>query len=379
MWLFTSSILVHGFDISLSGTVKDDLGKPVADAKVTTTYYQYSKLADKVATMSDSLGRFNLEVTNLSITNQERFYLNAITQFSVKNNMLEFTSSSQVISGQLEVLSIDGKKLFSVPLKRANRGRQSLTLPVKNSFGLYILKLNVNGTIYSGNLLCLGMWNCALTGLEYKQSSGKSAQISDNASIDTLIVTKKNFIDSRMPINSYKKTEMNETVSGGVLRTLFGISDTMITGWNPGKSTTDSSFTLWNTSDIYSNIDGGGVKYVVNGMRQMADLCMTGQTNQDGSIQQLVPQSSFIMDFGTDNTAKKMYQFIKNDKYDSDALNLDGYSDSVVFITPSLSGITLFSYYKQFYFELCLNNFVSTESAVAAGKVFLEHFISRVK
>jgi hypothetical protein len=173
---------------------------------------------------------------------------------------------------------------------------------------------------------------------------------------------------SRVPLNSYTKKDIEVATSEGILRKLFLISNTMITGWKIGKSTVDSSFTLWNSADIYSNIDGGGAKYVVNGMKQMADLSMNGPKNSDGTTQKLVPQSSFIMDFGTDATATNMYQYMK-----------DPYYDSLAYVTKSISGITLFSYYKQFYFELCMDNFPSYESAMAAGKMFLEYFISKVK
>ncbi|MBN1602208.1 MAG: carboxypeptidase regulatory-like domain-containing protein [Chitinispirillaceae bacterium] len=377
--MLTSVTFIHGFDISLSGTVKDEQGKPVADAKVTTTYYQYSDLTDKVVTKTDSLGNFKLEVSNLSIRHQERFYLNAVTQFSIKNNILNFTTSSQVVSGRLELLTLDGKKAISVPLQRSVRGRQSVHLPSNHSYGLYILRLNVNGVIYIGNLLCLGPWKHSLTGFEYKQPGGKSALINENIIIDTLLVTKKNCIDTRIPIESYTESDLSPLLSAGVLRKYFQLSDTIIEGWRPGRSTPDSSFTLWNTSDIYSNINGGGVKYVVNGMLQAADLCMEGPKNSDGSFQMLVAQSSFIMDFGTDNAAQKMYHYIKEDCFDSDASTLPGLSDSIAFVTTALSGITLYSYSKQFYFELCLGNFPTTEGAITIGKTFLDCFISRIE
>jgi hypothetical protein len=376
--LLLNIIAVYGFNISLSGTVKDDFGKPVAGATVTTTYYNYSDLSELVITKTDTLGHFNLKVDNLSIRHQERFYLNAVTKFCIKNNVLEFTSSSHVISGKLDIVTTDGKIAHSVPLKRSSRGKQMVVLPSDNSFGVYILRLNVNGTIYTGNLLCLGMWKYALTGLEYKQIGGVSLS-NANTIIDTLVVMKKNMLVSRVPLNSYTKTDIAVTETEGILRKIFLISDTMVTGWKMGKSTVDSSFTLWNSADIYSNIDGGGAKYVVNGMKQMADLYMKGSTNSDGTTQSLVPQSSFIMDFGTAVTAKNMYQYMKDQFYDSDALKLPGYSDSLAYVTKSISGITLFSYCKQFYFELCMDNFPSHESAMTAGKMFLEFFISKVK
>lgn len=377
--MLTSVAFIHGFDISLSGTVKDEQGIPVADATVTTTCYQYSDLADKVVTTTDSLGDFNLEITNLSIRHQERFYLNAVTQFSIKNNILDFITSSQVVSGRLELLTLDGKKTFSVPLQRSVRGKQSVNLPSNHSYGLYILRLNLNGVIYTGNLLCLGPWKYSLTGLENKQSGGKSASTKGNTVIDTLLVTKKNCIDTKIPIQSYTKSGLLPTLSAGVLRKIFKISDTIIEGWKPGRSTPDSSFTLWNTSDIYANINGGGVKYVMNGMLQTADICMEGPKNSDGSVQKMVAQSSFIMDFGTENAAQNMYLYIKEDRFDSDATTLSGVHDSIAFITTALSGITLYSYYKQFYFELCLGDFPTIEEATTTGKLFLDYFISRVE
>jgi hypothetical protein len=376
--MLTCVTFIHGFDISLSGTVRDEQGNPVPDATVTTTCYQYSDLADKVVTTTDSQGHFKLEVAGLSIRHQERSYLDAVTQFSIKNNTLNFATSSQVVSGQLELLTLDGKKVFSVPLQRT-RSKQSVHLPANYSYGLYVFRLNVNGIIYTGNILCLGPWKYSLTGLEYKHPGGRSSMTDHNTIIDTLLITKKNFINTRIPIGSYTKSDLLSTLSSGVLRKFFQISDTIIEGWKPGRSTVDSSFTLWNTSDIYLNINGGGVRYVVNGMVQAADLCMEGPKNSDGSVQRLLAQSSFIMDFGADTTARFFYQSTKEDYFDSEARLLPGSDDSTAFITTALSGITIYSYYKQFYFELCLADFPTIDGAIATGKEFLDYFISRVE
>ena len=376
--LLLGSVHVSAQDIAISGTVTDENGNPVANAVVTTTAYRYSDYADQVYAESDTAGYFSLVAHVVAIGREKKFVQPVCTPLSIKNNALNFTSYGP-IAGMLAITSFNGKLVQSIPFDFAVAGSHVVALPDLKTVGFYLLRLSVNGRVYTGTLLCCGGWNYSPGKLRYRRGAGNVSGVEAGGIGDTLVVTKNGFIVTSIPLDSYTKEGMDIALSGGVLRSLFLASATMIPGWKPGYSTPDSSFTLWNASDIFQDINGGGEKYVQNGMLQMADLNMIGPDNADGSSRKLTPQASFIMDFGNGTSAEGMFLMQRDLFYDDDALTVEGYDDSTVFATVNLVGATVFSYKKQFYFELSFSGFPEASDAVAAGKEFLEYFFSKIE
>ena len=369
---------VHALDIAVSGTIRDDDGKPVAHASVTTTVYRYSEYADQVYAESDTAGHFSLSARDVAIDRKQQSAQSRHASFTIKNNTLEFPPHLGNFTGKLEITTGHGKLIRSIPLDNVHSGAYSIPLPAMRAIGLYLLRLTINSRVYTGTLLCLGRWIYTPGTLHYAGTE-KLSGTENNGTGDTLVVTKAEHIVSKIPLDSYTKDEMDITLSGGVLRSLFLADDTIIPGWKPGYSTADSSFTLWNASDIYSIINGGGEKYVQYGMLQTVDLFMTGPENVDGTPVELTPQSSFIIDFGNDQSAEAMFLNQRNQLFDADALTVEGYGDSTAFATVHLVGATVFSYKKQFYFELSFSGFPDAAEAVGTGKKFLDFFFSKIE
>jgi hypothetical protein len=375
--VFIGMVSAFALDISLSGTVRDDDGAPVPNAHVTTTTYRYSEYADEVSAESDSAGNFSLTARNLATGYADSRHPESI-QFSIQKNMLAFTSLPGSISGRLDIMTIDGRRVLSLPFDLSAGGKREINIPGRSALGLYFIRLQMDGRVYTGRLLRLGGWMFTSGNMKYDRG-GNPTLAEAGGVTDTLVATKSGYVVSRMPIESYEQTDMSITLSTGVLRRLFLVSDTMLPGWKTGYSTADSSFTLWNGSDIYNNINGGGEKYVVNGMLQAADLNMTGPESTDGTPRKLSSQSSFIIDFGTEPSAKKMFLIQKEQYFDDDAQLVEGFGDSVAFATTHLTGATVYSYKKQFYFELSLTGFEDISEAVLTGKAFLEYFTAKVR
>jgi hypothetical protein len=357
---------VNASDVSLSGTVKDMDGKPIDNATVTTTTLQ-----NQDSTRTDSLGHFALN----SVSVRHMTAKNSSHQFTIKNNTLLFSSSAGPMSGKLEIYSASGKRFFSKPFTNTTTGK-GILIPREMASGIYIFKLTINHNVFTWNSLFDGNIICS-------PGSLKANTIQDNSSlgkiadiVDTLIVIKKNFIDFKLPLDSYTKTNLSISISGGVLRNKFQISNTMIPGWKMAHSTIDSSFVLWSASRLTDDIDGGAVRYTTLGMLQAADISMIGPNNSEGNPN-ILTNNSFVMDFGNETNAKKIYAHQKDQFFDEQALSITGYGDSVAFAKSSLSGITLYSYYKQFYFELIFDQYIENDQAVADGKKFLDYFISK--
>jgi hypothetical protein len=179
----------------------------------------------------------------------------------------------------------------------------------------------------------------------------------------------------KIPLESYNKTGVAVSMSGGVLRSKFLISNNMIPNWKMFYSTVDSSFTLWSASDLWQDIDGGETFYRVNGMLQAADMQMKGPVNSDGN-NYLLLSPSFIMDFGTDAKAKAMYDSSKGRFFD---IPFPGYDTSMAFAVKALGSITVYSYCKQFFFNFTLDRYSSADTACAHAKVFLDYWRSKAQ
>jgi hypothetical protein len=198
------------------------------------------------------------------------------------------------------------------------------------------------------------------------------------AARDTIIAVKKEYIDARIPIDSYTKQNIVAAVSLGVLRTVFPISNSMIPGWKMSYSTIDSTFTMWSVDNLWQDIDGGFERYTNRGMLQAGDLTMVGPINSEGNPYTL-DIHSFIMDFGTESNSKSMFDKSKTDFFDTESSLVPGYDNSAAFAKDALGGITVYAYYKKFYFELILSNYPEKDKALADAKVFLDYFKSKIQ
>ena len=369
--LLCSAILVNALDISLKGTIKKEGGTPLAGASVTTIYF------DQIKDTTDSLGKFSLTATGLSTKHQNEFHATS-HYFVIKNNAIIFLPLLGSLSGKIDIYSADGRKYISVPFTDLTAGREGVTLP-RLMPGINVMRLDINGAAFIQTLLSVGNAVYSQSGLSNIRRADNSPTAKKAAIVDTLLVYKTEFIDVKTPLDSYTKQDIVDSMSGGVLRKLFQISDSMIPDWKMYYSTVDSSFTLWSASDLWQDIDGGFEVYTRRGMLQAADIGMRGPINAEGDTNMLTMNSSFIMDFGNESNAKVMYDFQKSQYFDPDSILIPGFADTIAFAKSSLGGVMAYAYYKQFYFQFGLIGFMETNEALAATKMFLDYFKSKAE
>jgi hypothetical protein len=363
------AVMVNAVNISLSGTLKKDGGTPVAGAIVSTVFFQSKKMADKISDTTDSQGKFDIKATNVSVR-RAGWAASPVCRFSVKNSAIVFAPSLGTVSGKVELYAADGACLFSFPFDNLAAGKQGIALP-RLAAGITLLRVSIAGTSYTQNVVRMG-------NLVYSQAGASPVRTEQGvakktAIIDTLVAYKQNFIDRKVPLDSYTKANMVDSMSGGILKKLFAISNGMIPGWKMIRSTLDSSFTLWSAADLYKDIDGGFERYTDHGMLQAADIGMLGPINSEGNPFELSIHS-FIMDYGTEPIAKAMYDFSKSQYFGDDALPIPSYENTAAFAKPALGGITVYAYYKQFYFELILSAYPDDANPTADAKLFLDYF-----
>ncbi len=374
--LLCSAILANAVDISISGTIKKAGGVPVAGAKVTTTKFQFSNFSDLVTTLTDSLGKFTLTANGVS-TRHSPAASPALLQFMVKNNIIVFPSMLGSVSGRADFYSANGKEFLSIPFTGLAAGKQGIMLP-RLMPGVNLMRLTINGSTFSRKLLSVGNGIYSQNGLSFIKTADASMLGKKTAVLDTLVVIKKDFINTKIPLDSYTKQNIVDSVSAGVLKKLFVLSDNMITGWKLPYSTVDSCFTLWSAGDLYQDIDGGFERYTNHGMLQAADITMVGPlTSEDGHF--TLDPHSFIMDFGTEEKAKGMYDYTKSQYFDTDASLIPGYTSAVAFTKDALGGITAYAYYKQFYFELILSGYPEKPQSLTDAKAFMDYFKTKAQ
>jgi hypothetical protein len=384
--LLCFAFLVHALDINLKGTIRKDDGTPVAGVKVTTTVFKKSKFSDLVSDTTNSQGNFEIMAVVVS-TKNSMMPSASLFQFLIKSNIIVFSPSLGSVSGQVDIYSANGKRYASIPFKDLSAGKQGIMLP-RLMPGINFMRLAINGNTFSQTLLSMGNGVYSQNGLSAIKTTDISLLGKKTAVLDTLIVTKKEFIDSKIPLDTYNKQNIVDTISEGVLRKLFQISNTMIAGWKMRYSTLDSSFTLWSAGDLYLDIDGGFERYTDWGMLQAADIFMLGpivdttfDTTSDKKIDTTINRNildvhSFIMDFGKETNAKTMYATQKSQYFES---LVPGYDSSVACVKEALGGVTAYAYFKQFYFELIFIGFPEKDKALAATKTFLDYFKSKAQ
>jgi hypothetical protein len=374
--LLCSAVLVSALDINLKGTIKKSGGTPVAGAKVMTALFRFSNFSDLVSATTDNQGKFAINTTVVSTRNPSAPSV-SLVQFLIKNNIVVFSPSLGAVSGRLDIYSANGKIYSSIPFKGLASGKQGIMLP-RLMPGINLMRLEMNGNTFTQTLLSVGAGVYSQTGSSAVKTSDIASLGKITAVLDTLIVMKKEFIDAKVPLDSYNKQDIVDSLSTGVLKKLFQISNTMITGWKMRYSTVDSSFVLWSAADLNVDIDGGFERYTNRGMLQAADMTMIGPLNSEGNNFSL-DQHSFIMDFGTEAKAKTMYDSTKGRYYSADAPLIPGYDNSVAFTSTGLGGLTAYAYYKQFYFELILSAYPDDANPVADAKKFLDYFKTKAQ
>ena len=157
--------------------------------------------------------------------------------------------------------------------------------------------------------------------------------------------------------------------SGGGAATLdvngFGqkykLADNEISGWT--QSTKSDSYAVYTPATLTEKIDGQADPYITHGMNFTLFQYLVGPDPQNCTL--------WAMDFGTEAKAKLMATDRQTTMGAS--LTVSPYDSSVAMASQSLSGITVFAYFKALYLEIVLDGFGSdVDSARQAGVKFLQ-------
>ena len=167
----------------------------------------------------------------------------------------------------------------------------------------------------------------------------------------------------------------SDTNGGASDPTAFGqkykLADSEIPGWKQTTDPTDSMpFGVYTAANLNNRIDGGNEAYISRGMRLAMYQDMTGP---DPNICTVV-----AMDFGTDASAKAMFDYEKGLTGATTALPP---YDVATAIGETLStGVTVYAHIKASYFELLFDGYGADPSAaVPVATQFLQALAAKTK
>lgn len=183
--------------VSISGTITKSGGGALRD--VTCTLAGVSGLT----ATTDASGKFTLENVSTGIL---RSTVGQPLTFKLNGKELFIYGADNEISGTVSVYSRDGKKVSSVNFSQANGSSAPIMLPAFST-GLNILKITLNGKIYTSSLLQLPRQSARL-GTSTSNQVGLFRSAAD-AIVDTLITKKSGFAEKRTPISSYTLSNLS--------------------------------------------------------------------------------------------------------------------------------------------------------------------------
>jgi hypothetical protein len=194
----------------ITGTVSKKGGGPLAGVTVQVK-------AKKVSAVTGADGKFEfvLPVAIRMNASQEQ-----ALSFFLRNNAVAFSGGTRNLSGNVTILSANGKEKTSVHFAGLNPATEWITLPQLVS-GLNFIRVTVDNAVYTCQVMRLGS-ELHLINRAPGSSSGSDFTLSKRAvaaaAVDTLIASKSGFADAQLPIASYNLSnvsiEMDST--GGI-------------------------------------------------------------------------------------------------------------------------------------------------------------------
>ncbi|HEX2958378.1 MAG TPA: hypothetical protein VHO70_16200 [Chitinispirillaceae bacterium] len=191
----TYSLATSTNEYLISGTVTKKGGGPLEKVTVLLKSKNVS-----VVTAAD--GKFKLASTVAVRMNTAQIQTLSLT---LRGNAVAFSQGTGKLSGNVMILSGNGKCIASTDFSCLNPATDKITLPQLAS-GINIVRVTANNTVYTCQVIQLGNILHLLNNHTRSLSDGeftldKSATAS--AAVDTLIATKNGFKNAATPITSY--------------------------------------------------------------------------------------------------------------------------------------------------------------------------------
>ena len=191
--------------VSLKGTVKNNAGAAITGARVAL-----AKLPTYHMT-TDAQGAFNLNAPSQVLPQSQQI---AQFQFALAGKALVISPIFEKARGCVEVFFTNGRKNISLPFSGNRTGKQIVNLPEFVS-GLNIIRVTIGNETITRTLVCLGNSTMYLKSDIANTTTGGNFVLAKSAAttvVDTLIVTKANYMDKKMTITSYNKDSIAVTL-----------------------------------------------------------------------------------------------------------------------------------------------------------------------
>jgi hypothetical protein len=141
-----------------------------------------------------------------------------------------------------------------------------------------------------------------------------------------------------------------------------------ITGWNTAA---DNSCQMNGTVELYNDIDGGAPTYIDHGFIQYIKQDLSGSAGKTASVR--------VMDFGTADKAKVMYEDILTSTKINDELPAPGYDRTVAVMSAAIGTFSVYAHFDRFYFELIFSEMDGTADANNNAGQFLKTYQAKLK
>jgi|GEM_PF-5359638 len=197
--------------VSLHGTVKDTEGTAVSGVNITLCGIK------TLFTSSDANGNFSINSTSV---NQLKSTAKFPFQFSLDGNRLAISPVFKNTSGNIAVFTGDGRQNTSITFSGSKNGKQTVTLPGLAS-GVSIVRITIGNKTFSRALVRLDNSTTFLKNYLSNRTISDCFVLAKQsaASADTLLARKAGYIEKKIPIDSYEKSDIaivmsKETIAG---------------------------------------------------------------------------------------------------------------------------------------------------------------------
>jgi len=141
----------------------------------------------------------------------------------------------------------------------------------------------------------------------------------------------------------------------------YKLADNEIAGWT--QKTTADALLVYTNQTLTDKIDGAAVPYTDRGMRVALVQELIGPDPQNATF--------WAMDMTSEANAKSMVAYEQTTT--SASVAIPGYDSSVAIARETLTGITVYAYFKAVYLEVILDGFGQDRDAAAqTGVKFLQ-------
>lgn len=197
--------------VKLSGTVTETGGGALKDVTV------YFTNASGISAITGSDGKFLLKAGGTPVLRMASTEVSPL-KFHLKGPIFVLSTTSERISGTVDIFSATGKRTFSGSFANLEPPAQNAAL---RSFvpGINIVRMSVNGKTYTCPILRVGKNLYFRDASSSTTADGKftPAKASAALAVDTLMAKKTGFTDKKTPITAYIDSNLAITMdSSGV-------------------------------------------------------------------------------------------------------------------------------------------------------------------